>query len=194
MAIKKNTKKPPAKTKKQQQIEDRIATANLICQMYETGKYPIAECLKKHGVKSESTWSEWRRKSVVIEERYKKAKETTQQLVRDQYNARIRQLARTSLEKKITGFFIEEEETIYEDDGKGGGRVKTKKKKKRFIPPSDTLIQVALYNKDSDNYKDKRNLEITGKDGKDFFEGIGLVVKKEVPPMKTSESDIEDLA
>lgn len=158
--------KQGTKLSKKRKIE--IATA--ICEMYSTNKHTLADCCKENGVGSDTTFYSWVDEIGEIGEIYKKAKKEAQ----DNYDHTVREKARTALERKIEGYFVEEEETIVSENKEGEIVSSTTKKKKKYIAPSDTLIQVALYNKDSGNYKDRRNIELTGKDGEKFALTINI--------------------
>lgn len=99
-----------------------------------------------------------------------------------------------SMQKKLTGFFVEETESFYKVDDSGNRIPREIKVKKKFIPPSDALIQVALYNCDPDNWQNKHRTEQTGKDGKDLFKELTIkVVDSRQEPKQLVEPNYIDV-
>ena len=94
------------------------------------------------------------------------------------------QEAKNSLRKKINGYTVQEKKVVMVE-GKPDANGKTKPKIKEQVTidkhyqPDIEAIKVVLFNKASDEYKNKQFSELTGKDGKDLVPPAKLLTKKE---------------
>jgi hypothetical protein len=114
--------------------EQKLKVAEVVCKMYAIDKYPILECLKACGIKSESTWHKWRHEVEAIEELYKNAK--TKMVQARQVSLRERLL--TSYEKGISGYKVQLTER--EERHTEKGIVTIEKTKEQYVAPHATLI------------------------------------------------------
>lgn len=182
----------------------KIKMAREVCELYATDQYTLVECLKSVGIAGDATWSNWNRDIKEIKDLYENAKIEREK----SFSERIKMKARTAFEKRIEGFFIDTEETIIENfsytkevDGEievlSKPVIKQKKKGKKYYPPSDVLIQVALYNKDPENFKDKRNLQLSNADGSNLNMGWAALsaaaAEKESSGQNLTDDDSDDL-
>ena len=84
-------------------------------------------------------------------------------------------LAKKSLVKKLEGYTEKEEKIVYVDSGKPDAEGKTKPKIKektitdKHYQPDTTAIIFTLCNAEPENWKNRQNTEVTGKDGKDLI-------------------------
>jgi len=148
--------------------EEKIKIATQICELYAKDRHTLADCAKKFDL-TDTTFYAWAHEIGEIGEAFEKAKKT----VDFNFNKRIEQKAKRLLEKKLDGYEVEDEDIIYDVVDGQLVEKERKVKKKRYVA-SDTLIQVTLYNRDPDSWKDKRNVEHTGKDGQEItFKVIG---------------------
>lgn len=138
---------------------DKVKLARKICEAYATNDWTIESCCKANGV-SYSTFHVW------VNERdgdqigeigaiYQQA-----QTEKDSaYKSNLKQLARTALEKRVSGYDLEVEETTDEAlavDGEAGNfsRIRVKKTV-RHIPADVRAIIFALTNTDGQNFTDR---------------------------------------
>ncbi len=181
------------------EIHEKILIADHVCQLYELGAHPLTECLRRYGIKSDSTWVKWRNEIEEIEERYKNARELLQETLRlqdQEQRLRIRHKALDSLEQSVEGHVIElkEEEVIPEHtDGDGNKRprviLKTKIKEV-YVKPVPMLIMYSLNNLDGHNFT--RNPEPYQAGNERIPEKIQIeIIGGELPPV-TKEEDIID--
>lgn len=143
-------------TKKQ-----KIAKAEKICDLYATGEVTLASACKRYKVSSDNTFYKWRAEITEVAELYKNAQARADEV----YNERVKKKAKTALEMRLEGYFVDEVETTEKQSPNGRTEYKVTKTKRRYIPPSDTLTQVALYNRDPEDWKDKRSIEHSGPKG-----------------------------
>ena len=85
--------------------------------------------------------------------------------------------AKTSLRKLVNGYDVEEKKTVYVNHSIADENGKTKQVPKikeqviivKHFQPDFEAIKFVLTNKAAEEYKNKVNSELTGKDGKDLF-------------------------
>lgn len=142
---------------------------NKICSLIKKDSYTIAEICSLSGI-SESTYHEWKATKSEFSESIKKAS--------DDFDEMIVAEAKKSLVKMIRGYTVQEKKTVTCDSGKkdettGKPIVKVKEHSviDKHIQPNVAATIFALVNRDPDNWKNRQNTELTGKDGKDLITG-----------------------
>lgn len=137
-----------------------------ICSLIKKDSYTIAEICSLSGI-TETTYYEWVNTKPEFSEQIEKAKEVYDQLLVSE--------AKKSLMKKVKGYTVKETKivTVPSDkkDANGNPLPKIKEQTtidKHFQPDTGAIV-FALTNKASDEYKNRQNNEVTGKDGKDLF-------------------------
>jgi len=131
-------------------IEQKIATAKKICDMYAEGKHSIAECAETNGV-SVRMFTNWEHELTEVSDMYKEAKQF--------HKREMKHAALKSLRKLIEGFSVEEVvqevEPIYDANGAQiGTKRKSIKQTKKHYAPNVTAIIFALKAVDPATYKD----------------------------------------
>ena len=76
------------------------------------------------------------------------------------------------MDRLINGYEYEEKKTVTVDNGQGQPKIKEQTITKKVIAPNLGAIIHFQTNKDPQNWKNRQNTEITGKDGKDLFEKL----------------------
>lgn len=142
---------------------------NHICYLIRKDSYTIAEICSLVGI-SESTYHEWKTSKPEFSESVKKAS--------NDFDEMIVAEAKKSLVKLIKGYTVQEKRTVTGDSDKkdevtGKPIVKVKEHTviDKHIQPNVAATIFALVNRDPDNWKNKQNTELTGKDGKDLITG-----------------------
>jgi transposase-like protein len=131
---------------------------NDICKLIKQDSYSIAEICLKVGI-SERSYYNWQSNNAEFAESIKRAEQD--------FNSLLIVEAKKSLMKLVQGYEVEETRTAYVDkDGKP--RIKEKISTIKHYQPNPTAIIFTLTNRDSDNWKNRQNTELTGKDGKDL--------------------------
>jgi hypothetical protein len=148
--------------------EEKIALADKICEQYESDVVTIESCCNAFGI-SESIFSLWVKEIGEIGERYKASKHK-QECFQKQ---RIRQKAKTSLEKMVEGYEYEEVTTEGREVNGKFQAVKQVKKTIKVQPVSNLIIfALTNSNKENDNEFHHVNKQVhTGgvsKDGEDL--------------------------
>jgi hypothetical protein len=142
-----------------------------ICDLISKDTYTVAEICSLSGI-SESTYFEWKANKAEFSERLTRA--------REKFDEILVQEAKNSLRKKITGYTVQEKHITYidsnikDESGKIVSKPKIKEQKiidKHFQPDTNAII-FALTNKAPEEYKNRVNNEVTGKDGKDLFAAL----------------------
>jgi len=77
--------------------------------------------------------------------------------------------AKKSLMKLVSGYTVDETKTIYVDSKEGRQKIKEQTITKKHYQPGLGAAIFVLTNKDPDNWKNRQNNEVTGKDGKDLI-------------------------
>lgn len=133
---------------------------NRICSLIEKDTYTVSEICSLSGI-SEDTYYTWQKEKPEFSERIKEA--------RDKYDEIIVKEAKKSLIKLIQGYDVEEKKTVFENDKNGKPRIKEQTTTKKHYQPNVAATIFLLTNKASDEYKNRQNTELTGKDGKDLI-------------------------
>jgi len=137
--------------------EDKIKLARVVCELYSTDRYAIRTCLGAVGIKSDNTWHRWADQITEIGDLYKEA----QQMKDRVYRSSLKQRARTSLERMVSGYVKELKEQVFEyraiqlENGEEAIEkvLIAEKVKQVYIKPSPTLVQYALNNIDGSNFE-----------------------------------------
>lgn len=168
--------------------EDKIMIAESICNLYATDKYTMKELLLAHGIKAESTWVFWRQELNIINTLYKNAIEKKEKV----YYTKLKERAKTALERRIDGELITLETRRYKvpKNAKGeemeGVQMELEKTEREvYIPPSDTAIQIALYNHDAKNFNKNPN-GIIEKDNGEYDEWTDEQIEDELKRLDES--------
>lgn len=168
---------------------EKLKIATAICEQYATNDFTIESCCKSNGV-SYSTFHLWINEKDgegnigEVGATYQKA----QQAKDNAYKSTLKQLARTALEKRVTGYDIEVEETTDELIRLPGGeettvnRIRTKQTT-RHISPDVRAIIFALTNTDGGNFTTATESEIdfsklTEQEQEAILERLAAKVKK----------------
>ncbi len=134
--------------------------------MIKADSYTIAEICSLSGI-SKECYYHWIETKSDFSDEVKKAFDE-----RMKYFAK---LAKKSLVKKLEGYTEKEEKIVYVDSGKPDAEGKTKPKIKektitdKHYQPDTTAIIFTLCNAEPENWKNRQNTEVTGKDGKDLI-------------------------
>jgi transposase-like protein len=140
-----------------------------ICELISTDSYTIEEICRQVGI-SKDTFYEWKAKKSDFSDAIKKAEKDFNNLVIVE--------AKKSLIKKIRGYMEQEKKTVTVDTGKrdehGNPIVKVKEHvvSDKYFQPDTAAIIFALTNRDPENWKNRINSEVTGKDGENLFQGV----------------------
>ena len=146
---------------------------NRICDLIAKDTYTVAEICAIVKI-SESCYYKWQAENVEFTERVKEA--------RHKFDESILSSAKKSLVKLIEGYEYEEKKTITIDDGQGRPKIKEQSIVKKHVSPSLGAIIHFQTNKAPDEWKNRQNTEITGKDGKDL-----------IPARVLSKDEMQDL-
>ena len=134
-----------------------------ICELISEDSYTVSEICENIGI-AESTFYDWQANKVEFSESIKKA--------RDKFDETLVKEAKNSLRKKVNGYEVDEKKTVYVDSKDGKPKIKEQTVIKKHIQPDTGAIIFTLTNKASDEYKNRLNNEVTGKDGKDLFANL----------------------
>lgn len=139
---------------------------NHICSLIKKDSYTIAEICSLTGI-TEATYYEWINKKPEFLDEIEKAKQAYDQMIVAE--------AKKSLVKKIKGYSVKETKVVTvpsaEKDSSGNPLPMIKEQTtidKHFQPDTGAII-FALTNKAPEEYKNRLNSELTGKDGKDLY-------------------------
>ncbi|MFZ2285823.1 MAG: hypothetical protein WAV93_02450 [Bacteroidales bacterium] len=143
--------------------------ANKIFSLIEEDSYTVAEICANVGI-SARCYYYWINEFAEFAHGIKKSRET--------FAERTLVECERSLVKLINGYDYEEVKTVMIDSGKPGPDGKTTPKikertviKKHIIPSLPAIIHFQT-NRDPENWKNRQTNELTGKGGKDLFEGL----------------------
>ncbi|MDR2764335.1 MAG: hypothetical protein LBB90_04825 [Tannerella sp.] len=140
-----------------------------ICHLISTDSYTIEEICKDVRI-SKDTFYDWKKRKSDFSDAIKKAEK--------EFNELVAAEAKKSLMKKIRGYTEQEKKTTSVDtgkrskDGKPVFRVKEHVVTDKHFQPDTTAIIFALTNREPEKWKNRVNSELTGRDGKDLFEGF----------------------
>ena len=145
--------------------EDRVKIAEYVCKVYATDDFTINDTLLAFGIHTAATWHTWIRGDEQIKLLYDKAI----QAKNESYFPRLREKARSALEKVVEGYTVTTTEVkrtpvvVTDINGKitvsEESYVEEKKIKQVYIKPMPQAIMYALDNLDKDNFT--RNPEPT---------------------------------
>lgn len=130
-----------------------------ICSLIESDSYSIEEVCSLSDI-SKETYYKWLKEKADFSDAIKKAK--------DSFNELLIVEAKKSLIKKIKGYTVQEKKTITADTGKvndeGKPIVKVKEHSvfEKHIQPDTAAIIFTLCNRDSDNWKNRQDTNISG--------------------------------
>jgi len=125
--------------------------------------YTIAEICSLSGI-DEATYYRWLNKKSEFCEAVTRARE-------DFVEARLVECEK-SLVKLINGYDYEEKKTVMVKNSKGEPSIKEQTTTKKHMTPSLPAIIHFQTNRDPENWKNRQSTELTGKGGKDLFEGV----------------------
>ncbi|MDT4844180.1 hypothetical protein FQZ97_781300 [compost metagenome] len=139
-----------------------------IFELLSSDTYTIAEVCQMVGI-SDRTFYGWRDKNAEFADLIKKAENERNQFFLAE--------AKKSLLKKIQGYTVQEKHTTYVnakevgEDGKQKDKPRIKEQKivDKYFQPDTAAVIFTLTNQDPENWKNRQNTELTGKDGKDLF-------------------------
>ncbi len=134
-----------------------------MCNLLKSDSYTISEVCRLVGI-AERTYYEWQSKNADFADAIKKAKAD--------FAKSILCECEKSLIKLIKGYDYEERKTVMIDDKSGKPKIKEQTVTKKHIAPSLGAIIHYQTNKDPETWKNKQNVEVTGKDGKDLLTNL----------------------
>ncbi|WP_372936279.1 phBC6A51 family helix-turn-helix protein [Mariniphaga sediminis] len=133
-----------------------------ICELISNDSFTIKEICEDVAI-AESTFYKWKAEKSEFSE----AVEAAQQ----KFNENLIPEAKRSLKKLVTGYTVTEIKTVTVDSGKKNEddkpivKVKEHSKTEKHIQPNFNAVAFALTNMDPENWKNKQNTELTGKNG-----------------------------
>ena len=127
-----------------------------ICTLIEKDSYTVSEICSLSGI-SDDTYYTWQKEKPEFSDRIKKA--------RDKFDEMIIKEAKNSLRKLVKGYEVEETKTVFENGKNGRTKIKEQIKTKKQCQPNVVATIFTLVNKASEEYKNRQNTELTGKDG-----------------------------
>lgn len=133
---------------------------NKICSLIEADSYTVREICKAIDIHI-ATYYDWLNNKPEFTEAVKKA--------RGQFYEHIQVECEKSLVKLIKGYNYKEKTSIIKTNKNGEAYVAEAREVEKHIPPSVPAVIFSLTNRDSENWKNRQNTEITGKDGKDLL-------------------------
>lgn len=140
--------------------------AEKICSLIATDTYTVAEVCRMVKINPD-TYYTWVKEYPEFSESIKKAEaERTAFFVAE---------AKKSLLKKIQGYTVKEKHVItvgsgkFDVTGREIPRIKEQKVVDKHYQPDTAAIIFTLTNGEPENWKNRQNNEVTGKDGKDLF-------------------------
>ncbi|WP_297409251.1 transposase [uncultured Alistipes sp.] len=140
--------------------------AEKICSLIATDTYTVAEVCRMVKINPD-TYYTWVKEYSEFSESIKKAEaERTAFFVAE---------AKKSLLKKIQGYTVQEKHVItvgsgkFDVNGREIPRIKEQKVVDKHYQPDTAAIIFTLTNGEPENWKNRQNNEVTGKDGKDLF-------------------------
>lgn len=138
-----------------------------ICDLISKDTYTIAEICGIVNI-SERCYYDWQKNNAEFAESIARA--------REQFDEILIREAKNSLRKKVNGYEVEEKTTVFVDakdkDGSSKPKIKEQKVVKKHFQPDTEAIKFVLTNKASEEYRNRQNTELTGKDGKDLFANL----------------------
>lgn len=148
------------KPKYNQKIVERI------CALIEADSYTVLEICRLVNI-DRGTYFRWLKEKSEFSDAIKKAEENR--------NAFFVAEAKKSLLKKIQGYTVQEKHITttgsgkFDVNGKEIPKIKEQKLVDKHFQPDTAAIIFTLCNQDAENWKNRQNTELTGKDGKDLL-------------------------
>lgn len=142
-----------------------------ICSLIKRDSYTIAEICALVGI-SKETYYKWIGNKPDFADAIKNAK--------GEYDEFIAAEAKKSLLKKIQGYTVQEKKVVMvegkdkDETGKYKPKIKEQTIIDRHYQPDTAAIIFTLTNKVPEEYQNKYNTELTGKNGKDLINSIDL--------------------
>ena len=140
--------------------------ANRIFELLRTDTYTVTEVCRMVKIAS-STFYSWRSTYLEFFEGIKQAEAERNELITTE--------AKRSLLRKVQGHLVKEVETItvgsgqFDLEGKEIPKIKKRIIRDRYIPPETSAVIFTLINLAPNEFRNRQNNEVTGKDGKDLF-------------------------
>lgn len=138
-------------------------TVERICELIRSDSYTILEICKQVGI-SKQTYYNWIDNEIDFLDSIKKAK--------GHYDEFVISEAKKSLIKKIKGYEYEEKTTEVDVNQQGEAKATKVRTIKKHAQPDTAAIIFTLCNKAPNEYQNKYNTELTGKNGKDLIPEI----------------------
>lgn len=157
-----------------------------ICELIETDSYSVKDICKKVGITTTS-YFEWINVNPEFSAAIKKAKE--------KYLDTIAIEAEKSLVKLVRGYSVQEKQTVtigsgkYDANGNEIPKIKEQKIIEKHFQPNTAAVIFSLTNRDSANWKNRLNSEVTGADGKDLVPNITLEVIDSREQVRVGQED-----
>jgi hypothetical protein len=161
-----------------------------ICSLIKKDSYTISEICSLVGI-SKETYYQWIENKLDFADAIKKAK--------GEYDEFIAAEAKKSLLKRIQGYTVQEKKVVMVEskDKDESGKFKPKIKEQTIIDkhyqPDTAAIIFTLTNKVPEEYQNKYNAELTGKNGKDLIPEpitIRIIDEKEQLNGNTNDKNI----
>lgn len=140
-----------------------------ICELVKTDSYTIREICDKVNINID-TYYDWKNNKPEFSEALQKAEQ--------EFTDKILIIAKKSLYKLVEGYSYDEKKTITVNDGNGQPKIKEQTIIKKTVSPNLGAIIHLQTNRDSANWKNRQNTEVTGKDGKDLIPARVLTKKE----------------
>lgn len=131
-----------------------------ICELIQEDTYTVVEICQKVRI-SEATYYEWKANKAEFSEALEKAN--------DILIDKMLIVAKKSLFKLVGGYEYDEKKTVTVNDGSNNPKIKEQTIIKKQVAPNLGAIIHLQTNKDPENWKNRQNTEVTGKDGKDLI-------------------------
>lgn len=142
---------------------------NRIVELIKSDTYTVDELCKIVGI-NRTTYYEWLAKRPDFAQAIEDANKAQQDTMVVE--------AKKSLLKMLRGYDVKETTVVTVPTGKTDpatgkpeARVKEQKTKTKHVSPDTASIIFVLTNGDPEHWKNKQSTEVTGKDGKDLFQG-----------------------
>lgn len=141
---------------------------NRICDLISKDTYTVAEICAIVKI-SERCYYDWQANNAQFADSIARAREKFDEIL-------IKE-AKNSLRKKITGYTVQEKKVVMVEGkpdsyGKSKPKIKEQVTIEKHYQPDTAAIIFALTNKSPEEYKNRQNTELTGKDGKDLFKNL----------------------
>lgn len=132
-----------------------------ITDLIKADSYTIAEICSLSGI-CKDTYYQWIESKPDFSDAVEKARKDFDDILASE--------AKKSLIKLVKGYEVDETKTVYTEGKDGKPKIKEKTTVKKHFQPNVAATIFLLTNKASDEYKNRQNTELTGKDGKDLIQ------------------------